>query len=83
MSQQAFTLAGLERIDGIDYAQSWLIVQFGQRSAENDGAVFGEELRCADVASEVLVAEFLDPDVADLRRAVDDVAPWNDATSIT
>jgi|GEM_PF-1436490 hypothetical protein len=25
MSQQAFTLAGLERIDGIDYAQSWLI----------------------------------------------------------
>ena len=25
MSQQAFTLAGLERIDGVDYAQSWLV----------------------------------------------------------
>jgi hypothetical protein len=25
MSQQAFTLAGLERVDGIDFAQSWLI----------------------------------------------------------
>jgi hypothetical protein len=25
MSQQAFTLAGLERIDGADYAQSWLV----------------------------------------------------------
>ena len=25
MSQQAFTLAGLERVDGIDYAQSWLV----------------------------------------------------------
>jgi hypothetical protein len=25
MSQQAFTLAGLERLDGAHYAQSWLI----------------------------------------------------------
>ena len=25
MSQQAFTLAGLERLDGVDYAQSWLV----------------------------------------------------------
>jgi hypothetical protein len=25
MSQQAFTLAGLERVDGVDYAQSWLV----------------------------------------------------------
>jgi len=25
MSQQAFTLSGLERIEGADYAQSWLI----------------------------------------------------------
>ena len=25
MSQQAFTLAGLERIDGAEFAQSWLV----------------------------------------------------------
>ena len=25
MSPQAFTLAGFERIDGVDYAQSWLV----------------------------------------------------------
>lgn len=25
MSQQAFTLSGLERLDGADYAQSWLV----------------------------------------------------------
>ncbi len=25
MSQQAFTLAGLERIDCVEYAQSWLV----------------------------------------------------------
>jgi hypothetical protein len=25
MSQQAFTLAGLERIDSVEYAQSWLV----------------------------------------------------------
>jgi hypothetical protein len=25
MSPQAFTLAGFERIDGTDYAQSWLV----------------------------------------------------------
>ena len=25
MSPQAFTLAGFERIDGADYAQSWLV----------------------------------------------------------
>lgn len=25
MSQQAFTLAGLEHVDGADYAQSWLV----------------------------------------------------------
>ena len=25
MSPQAFTLTGLERIDGVEYAQSWLI----------------------------------------------------------
>jgi hypothetical protein len=23
--QQAFTLAGFERVDGVDYAQSWLV----------------------------------------------------------
>ena len=27
MSPQAFTLAGFERIDGTDYAQSWLVTQ--------------------------------------------------------
>ncbi len=26
MSPQAFTLAGFERIEGVDYAQSWLVV---------------------------------------------------------
>lgn len=26
MSQQAFTLAGLERIDSVEYAQSWLVM---------------------------------------------------------
>jgi hypothetical protein len=25
MSQQAFTLAGLERLGGVEYAQSWLV----------------------------------------------------------
>ena len=25
MSQQAFTLAGFERIEGVEYAQSWLV----------------------------------------------------------
>ena len=25
MSPQAFTLSGLERVDGADYAQSWLV----------------------------------------------------------
>lgn len=25
MSPQAFTLAGFERIDGVDYAQSWIV----------------------------------------------------------
>jgi hypothetical protein len=25
MSPQAFTLAGFERVDGVDYAQSWLV----------------------------------------------------------
>jgi hypothetical protein len=27
MSPQAFTLAGFERIEGTDYAQSWLVTQ--------------------------------------------------------
>jgi hypothetical protein len=27
MSPQAFTLAGVERIDGADYAQSWLVTR--------------------------------------------------------
>jgi hypothetical protein len=27
MSPQAFTLAGFERIEGRDYAQSWLVTQ--------------------------------------------------------
>jgi len=25
MSPQAFTLTGVERIEGVDYAQSWLV----------------------------------------------------------
>jgi hypothetical protein len=25
MSPQAFTLAGFERVEGVDYAQSWLV----------------------------------------------------------
>ena len=25
MSQQAFTLAGVERVDTVEYAQSWLV----------------------------------------------------------
>ena len=25
MSQQAFTLAGLERVEGVEFAQSWLV----------------------------------------------------------
>ena len=27
MSPQAFTLAGFERVDGVDYAQSWLVTK--------------------------------------------------------
>jgi len=27
MSPQAFTLTGFERIEGTDYAQSWLVTQ--------------------------------------------------------
>lgn len=31
MSPQAFTLTGLERVDGIDYAQSWLVLPVSTR----------------------------------------------------
>lgn len=27
MSPQAFTLAGFERVDGVDFAQSWLVMR--------------------------------------------------------
>ena len=29
MSPQAFTLAGFERVEGVDYAQSWLVTAMG------------------------------------------------------
>jgi len=31
MSPQAFTLSGFERVDGADYAQSWLVAMTVQR----------------------------------------------------
>jgi len=37
MSPQAFTLTGFERIDGVDYAQSWLCMQVQQRGLAGDG----------------------------------------------
>jgi len=30
MSPQAFTLAGFERMGGVEYAQSWLVSNFGR-----------------------------------------------------
>ena len=32
MSPQAFTLAGFERIEGAEYAQSWLVTPCGDQS---------------------------------------------------
>jgi hypothetical protein len=42
------------------------VVQFRQRSTKDDRAVIGDVLGGADIASQILVAEFLDPDVTDL-----------------
>ena len=59
------------------------VVQFRQRRAEHDGAVVGEELRGPDLAAQVVIAELFDADVADPRRPIDDVAPRDDAPSMT
>jgi hypothetical protein len=36
MSPQAFTLTGFERIEGVDFAQSWLVMQVRQRGSAED-----------------------------------------------
>ena len=37
MSPQAFTLIGFERIEGVDYARSWLCMEVQQRGLASDG----------------------------------------------
>ena len=36
MSQQALTLTGFERVEGVDYAQSWLVMPLQQAGRAHD-----------------------------------------------
>jgi len=57
------------------------VIELGQSRERDDTGPVGVELGRANVAPQLVVARFLDPDVADARTPVDHLTPREDASS--